>query len=380
MINPPQFICWQPVLTDHQAYTLAALATAADGEIITVAVARTVAERAGQGWLPLGLKSLDPIILSRWSWTKQAWRLLHSQPEAIHLFCSPFGDVRITFAMLVALVLDRRVYLVSEPYSPVSVGTLNDRHRKKAAWKALLRPSLYRIYGFLLRRKVAGIFAISPLAVNQYRAIGISDHKIFAFGYFVASQPVEAQASMPPRQGLHLCFVGSLITRKGAAHLATAARQAVTEGAMLSVDIYGPGDASHLGDGDNVVRYGGTINFGTAGAVMVNYDALVVPSEHDGWGVVVNEAIMAGVPVIASSRVGAAAMVARWKCGLVYDGTLADGLKSALHTVAQNPEALKLMRQSTASVAPLLTPAVAGSYMWAAIKGAVEPCPWYEKP
>jgi glycosyltransferase involved in cell wall biosynthesis len=35
-------------------------------------------------------------------------------------------------------------------------------------------------------------------------------------------------------------------------------------------------------------------------------DVLCVPSRHDGWGLVVPEALAAGVPVIASDRTGAA--------------------------------------------------------------------------
>jgi glycosyltransferase involved in cell wall biosynthesis len=35
-------------------------------------------------------------------------------------------------------------------------------------------------------------------------------------------------------------------------------------------------------------------------------DVFVLPSRHDGWGVVVNEALGAGLPIIASDRTGAA--------------------------------------------------------------------------
>jgi glycosyltransferase involved in cell wall biosynthesis len=36
-----------------------------------------------------------------------------------------------------------------------------------------------------------------------------------------------------------------------------------------------------------------------------HYDLLVIPSRHDGWGAVVNEALQRGVPVIATDEVGA---------------------------------------------------------------------------
>lgn len=385
----PHFISWQPVLTDHQAHTLVALAEAANATIATVAVAETVLERRGQGWLPVSLASLTPTMLPSLRRSFSAiWRLLRARPDTIHLFCSPFGDVRITLAMLAALAMGRRVYLVSEPYSPVGVGTLRDQRRAVAALKARLRPALYHVYGALIRRQVAGVFAISGLAVRQYRAIGIVDHRIHAFGYFVppAVTPpaITSPAETPPQPrrlpGIRLCFVGSLIARKGATQFAMAARAAAADGAVLSLDIYGPGDASSLGANDAVVHYCGPLAFGTAGTVIAGYDALVVPSEHDGWGVVVNEAVMAGVPVIARSSVGAAAMIARWGCGLVYDGAVPERLRAVLRALADDTAALLAMRSATAALVPLLDPRVAGDYMWAAMNGAATPCLWYDKP
>jgi glycosyltransferase involved in cell wall biosynthesis len=38
-------------------------------------------------------------------------------------------------------------------------------------------------------------------------------------------------------------------------------------------------------------------------------DCCVVPSRHDGWGMVVNEALIAGTPVVCSDGCGAAAMI-----------------------------------------------------------------------
>ena len=40
-------------------------------------------------------------------------------------------------------------------------------------------------------------------------------------------------------------------------------------------------------------------------------DLFVLPSRHDGWGVVINQAISAGLPVVASDAVGAAAELVR---------------------------------------------------------------------
>lgn len=52
-------------------------------------------------------------------------------------------------------------------------------------------------------------------------------------------------------------------------------------------------------------------------------DLLVLPSSHDGWGVVVNEALMSGVPAICSDRCGAADLLTEeWRGGVFRTGSV----------------------------------------------------------
>lgn len=385
MSKSPFIVAWQPVLTDHQAYTLEALGKSADADLLTVAVRRNQAERVQQGWQPLGLTKLNPTILSRTRWIGEIAGLLRRRSDTIHLFCGPFGDLRITLALLAALAWGKTVYVVSEPYSPLATGYLEDGNRYIAALKAKLRPFVYSIFGMALRGRVKGVFAISPLANLQYRKMGISGGDIFPFGYFVPSldgaSSGSPQSSDVPGAGLRLCFVGSLILRKGVHKLVQAAHSAAAAGSALSVDVYGSGDPSKYDFDRDTVTYCGMIPFGTASAVMAGYHAVVIPSEHDGWGVVVNEALTAGVPVIVSKNVGASAMVEKFGCGIVYDPQNPDALQEALMLVASRPDHLAELRNATRALKPLLEPDVAGRYMKDLIFGdSVPPCPWYNYP
>lgn len=51
---------------------------------------------------------------------------------------------------------------------------------------------------------------------------------------------------------------------------------------------------------------------------MRDSDCLVLPSLHDGWGVVVTEALMVGTPAICSDRCGAAEAVMASGVGGVF--------------------------------------------------------------
>ena len=63
-------------------------------------------------------------------------------------------------------------------------------------------------------------------------------------------------------------------------------------------------------------------------------DAFVLPSRHDGWGVVVNQALAAGLPVIATEAVGAAELLSAPGTGAVIPAGSADALTAALRRYA----------------------------------------------
>ena len=50
---------------------------------------------------------------------------------------------------------------------------------------------------------------------------------------------------------------------------------------------------------------------------MAAADVLVLPSRFDGWGAVVNEALMVGTPVICSDRCGASDVIENGRNGYV---------------------------------------------------------------
>jgi glycosyltransferase involved in cell wall biosynthesis len=73
-------------------------------------------------------------------------------------------------------------------------------------------------------------------------------------------------------------------------------------------------------------------------------DIFVLPSRHDGWGVVVNEALGAGLPIIVSDRVGARDLVDNGHNGFVTRAGDVDELADALLQLGQSHE----MRRSFA--------------------------------
>jgi glycosyltransferase involved in cell wall biosynthesis len=363
-----RYVCWQPLLTDHQAHTYAALAKAVDGRL-SINIGRTHdAVRSAQGWTATAGTTVDQQLIPEIGWQQWARAELERHPDAVHLFGSPFEQTRQIRIMAMACAMGCKVALISEPFSTSSAGTLTDGGRLRGWLKARLRPLLYRGYGLYFGRRLHAVFGISPLACDQYHAFGVPKRRIFPFGYFVPQQasPIETSPTINAEAPLRLVFVGALIARKGLTTAVEAVQQLRSEGINVTLDVYGAGDPSEFPLG-NGATYKGVVPFGRAGATIADYHALVLPSLFDGWAVVVNEALQAGTPVACSDAVGAGAVVRTFAAGATFAPGNAAMLAAVLRQWTTNRHSLAEARRGALDAAPRLAPDIAAHYLHQAI-------------
>ncbi len=80
-------------------------------------------------------------------------------------------------------------------------------------------------------------------------------------------------------------------------------------------------------------------------------DIFVLPSHLESWGLVINEVMAAGVPVIVSSEVGAAPDLVEGKdTGIVYPSGDVDALSQAMRTLLAAPARRKQMAESAVAL------------------------------
>jgi len=93
-------------------------------------------------------------------------------------------------------------------------------------------------------------------------------------------------------------------------------------------------------------------------------DVFVIPSRHDGWGVVVNQALGAGLPVISSDAVGAGLdLVEDGVNGFHFTAGDTPGLFRAMKHLATHPETACAWGAASRKKALALTPE-AGAEKW----------------
>jgi glycosyltransferase involved in cell wall biosynthesis len=160
---------------------------------------------------------------------------------------------------------------------------------------------------------------------------------------FVAPQASVLDAAPPPAPKPHhdfkLLFAGRLEREKGFDVLLDAWRRADVTGELL---VAGGGPIKPSGPG---VRTLGFVPREELPALYTSVDALVLPSIRtatflEPWGLVVNEAMQHGKPVIASDAVGAVAggLVEDGRNGLVTPAGDAEALATRIRMLAMNPE------------------------------------------
>jgi glycosyltransferase involved in cell wall biosynthesis len=169
----------------------------------------------------------------------------------------------------------------------------------------------------LYRKDIDFVLAIGHLGVRWYAMCGYPLDRVFPWGYFVERCDFDSGTAMTEATTpsiFEMCYVGRCIRGKGIDVLLNALASITEDRWRLHIVGDGPERqrlqqlAHARGIGDRVCLWGVKTNR-EARHLLSQSDVLVFPSEIDGWGAVVNEALMCGVPVICSDYCGAADLV-----------------------------------------------------------------------
>jgi glycosyltransferase involved in cell wall biosynthesis len=160
-------------------------------------------------------------------------------------------------------------------------------------------------------RRASAIVAIGSRAEKDYRS-RFPESRTFNIPYHCALSAFLSK----PRHGerakeITFLFCGVMSRRKGVDLLLRAFDRLVRSGAAVRLHLVGqeaelPSFLQQIGPQTRAhVHYEGFHPPGELPDLFSRADVFVLPSRHDGWGVVVNQALAAGLPVVCSSAVGA---------------------------------------------------------------------------
>ncbi len=258
----------------------------------------------------------------------------------------------LTFLMCaLVLTLRRSVWVVwFERPRPAS--------RQQASWSprwVMSRPIRWArtVIQQAVLRSAHRVIGIGTAARDAYAAQGVPEHLLDVLPYCCdidrfTMVDATAIAGVRQRYGLSeqtvFLFSGQMNERKGVDVVLAAFEKAASERADVALLLLGNGpcraeyEASVPSSLRNRVHFAGHVPQRELPAIFAAADVFVFPSRHDGWGVVINEACAARLPVIATHQTGAARdLVEHGKSGFLLERDDVEGFATAMMHFLEHP-------------------------------------------
>ncbi|MPR36790.1 glycosyltransferase family 4 protein [Salmonirosea aquatica] len=289
-------------------------------------------------------RSLDTVTLSER--IQGLFRVFHSfRPDVLNI--TGYYDWAQVLLLFYAKTRGLKVVISSE-------SSMADRTRSTA--KEFLKKMIFKC--------TDAFFCFGQSTVSYLRALGVPESKIAVRrGAVVDNDRVQArfenanQRSKKTESGnRNFIYVGRLAPEKNVKMLLEAYQDCIQSDKSPNWGLIVVGDGPLLEvfreyavrNGLSQVQFTGGIPWAEVPDYLAQASVLVLPSLSEPWGLVVNEALVCGMPVIVSEKCGCAEdLVSPNQNGFVFDPTDKVGLVRALQYYRDNPGAIE--RHGTSS-------------------------------
>jgi glycosyltransferase involved in cell wall biosynthesis len=188
------------------------------------------------------------------------------------------------------------------------------------------------------------IAAIGNRAAVEYERLAHEDCEIANIPYYADLNPFFAEPQPAADSTIRILYCGQLVERKGVDLLVDAFVPLAEQLPQIKLTLVGEGPLRSSLEARIPSRLKLRVEF--AGFQPVEAlpkfyaaaDLFVLPSRHDGWGVVVNQALAAGLPIVCTEAVGAAhdLVTDGWN-GAVIPADDREALHNALRDIVADP-------------------------------------------
>jgi len=299
-----EFVFWQYCLSMHQSAFLRNLAVK---NKVTLLVSKEWAEnRKELGWEKPNLEGVEVYVSPDDNQIKDIFK---TKANAIHSFGGIDAFPFVYKALKLAIKNQVRIIIHLEP---LNLSGLKGRIRILKYWLFKLR----------FNRYIDAILVKGFLGRACYEQVGFAKEKIWDWAYFTENHD-QLDLPIPNHQIGDLpsfLFVGALIERKNIIPVLEDVVSMTSGFSKFSVIGVGhqEDEVVKLAATNEKIKFLGKKSNHEVMDLMSSHDYLILPSLFDGWGAVVNEALMAGTRVIVSNKSGAASLLLNEKRGYVF--------------------------------------------------------------
>lgn len=356
---------WQHVLSPHQSDFLFELSKIDNNEIFWIVENKQIEYRTRMGWEEVNTSNLN-IIVSPTKIEVQNILFESKYYNSVHIFSGTRGVELVRFAFKLACKLNLRIAIQSESIDKKGV------------------KGLFRIIFGLIDKKcysqsISYVFAIGSLGRQWFEFLGYDHKKIFDWGYFPNPDFVKIDDVKFNQEKFNFIYCGSLLKGKGVFDLLLAYYNVCKNNQLTHLHIVGDGNEFEkmriLVDKykifNNVTFHGVLLNKHAKYLISIS-DVLILPSIiKDGWGAVVNEAILNGTRVICSDMCGSSILIKNnYYFGSVFEFSNTKGLIENMNQLIHEGKFNEFKRRNLIHQSlNKLSPKVATNYFNSVING-----------
>lgn len=302
--------------------------------------------------------------------------------DAIHIFAGFDRPVRNRLNEFIRYVPNGKIGVFSE-----RPGVYGSKIKRKL--KRMIVPLKQLYFRLKYNSSVAVYMPLGSRGVDTAIHFGWPEQKLFPFMYCPEEPPVSVnqKGDTDVRGVLKFIYVGrfSRVT-KGVDTLISAVERIRSNGWTLTL-VGGYGDMTDetidwAKDRDNV-EFVGSWSFSNVRESISEFDICVVPSRFDGWNVVVNEALSAGIGVIATDQAVSDELVLASGAGLVVEANNSRRLALAMKIAIENPSIVNHWKSQAKAYRERISPESVGNYfinvldhVFLSDDSKVPKCPW----
>jgi len=309
---------WQIIASPHVSELVRALASMPDQTVTMVGEYELSERRKTLGWNTPDCSPARLLIRPKEDEIQQLIRR-NDGHESVHLVG---GLQRGT--------LNRRV-LPHLAKTGAMVGLMTETGDSRG-FLGLPRRAKFLLDRYLVEDYLDFIVAMGQVGVQWYGSVGYHPARIFPFMYVTERRlPAPESSDKSNATGkFRILYLGHFIRRKDGVTAIRALNR--LSHCDWQFDLVGNGPelerwkkvASEGGFADRI-RFLPPVNNRMIGHMLEGADLLLLPSRFDGWGAVVNEALMCGVPVVCSDNCGAADLLREpWRGSTFKMGSVDD--------------------------------------------------------
>lgn len=338
-------------------------------------------ERKAAGWVECDHGDATVVYLSDEKEPHQfVSKFVQEHSGAIHV-CNGFRNMTAPYI---------KKYVLSLPNSQVAVWSERPGvygTRIKRLQRRVGIPVIYRYYAIYYNKRVKVLLPLGTLGVETFADFGWNRDILFPFMYNPQVQNDLPHAN-PDITGnpLRLLYVGRFARWTKGIDILIGAVDGLCGNWRLDL-VGGYGEFKDYvikwAEGNPNVYHRGVWPSNEVCERMSEYDVCIIPSRFDGWNVVVNEAIHAGIGVIVSDQAVSHELVKASGAGTVVPAGDVNALRQEIQRVINDPSIAKVWKVKAMTYSPRIKTESVGRYFIDVLEytflnsaGERPECPW----